>query len=277
MSSSIASLKVAVFGGSSYGKNCIKYILAENGGSGETKGGEVEFVGFYEEDEEVASSLLSLFDIKRFSDHKELLDIADAVIIALPVQERYKTAVAALREGKHILVESPVSYKPLEIKHLISIANEAQVVHAVNIGEILLRAGSEKEPLFIDSKRYINNSRNIFDVLVEDVHLFMKMTNSEVKKVRKNIIGKNIAIRFEFENEAAAHYLLVDGGVSAENSQEAVVYSSSDTLIMKEKKDMGLSVKKDIETFFLSIFDNAEYYPFFEKEFVSIDITSKII
>jgi hypothetical protein len=220
---------------------------------------------------------LSLFDIKRFSTHKELLDIADAVIIALPVQERYKAAVAALREGKHILVESPISYRQSEVKHLISVANEAQVVHTVNIGDILLHTDSGKEPLFIDSKRFVDGSRNIFDVIVGDVHLFMKIMNSGVKKVRKNIVGKNIAVRFEFENEAAAHYLLIDDGISAKNSQEAVVYNCFDTLVIKEKKDMGLSVKKDMETFFLSIFDNIEYYPFFEKEFISIDITSKII
>ncbi|MDR2556423.1 MAG: Gfo/Idh/MocA family oxidoreductase, partial [Bacteroidales bacterium] len=208
--SSIAPLKVAVFGGSSYGKNCIKYILSSSS---------AEFVGFYEEDEETVSSLLSLFDIKRFTVPEELLDIADAVIIGLPVEERYKTAAAALRKGKHILVESPVSYKPSEAEHLISLANEAQVIHTVSIGGILLRADVEKEPQFIDSKRYIDGSKNdgrsIFEILVEDIHFFIKIMNSGIKKIRKNITGKNIAVRFEFENETAAHYLLLYSNVSS--------------------------------------------------------------
>ncbi|MDR0763378.1 MAG: Gfo/Idh/MocA family oxidoreductase [Bacteroidales bacterium] len=271
----ITPLKVAVFGGSSYGKSCLKYILGNS---------DAEFVGFYEKDEETASSLLSLFDIKRFTAFEELLDIVDAVIIALPVEERYKTAAAALRKGKHILVESPVSYKPSEMEDLISVANEAQVAHTVSIGGILSRADLEKEPQFIDSKRYIDSSRsgsrNVFEILVEDIHLFIKMMNSGIKKVRKNIIGKNIAVRFEFENETVAHYLLIDTSSSSQNLpnlQEIVIYNTSEIISIKEKEDVAISVKKDIDTFFCYIYDNSEQYPFFEKELISIDAASKII
>jgi hypothetical protein len=265
----VIPLKVAVFGGGSYGKACIKYILSS---------GKAEFAGFYEEDEQTASLLLSLFDIKRCNTQKELLDIADAVIIALPAEERYKTAMAALRRGKHILIESPVSCKPSEIKHLISVANEAQVVHTVNIGGVFSCTNLEKEPQFIDSKRYIDSSRsdsgNTFEILVKDIHLFMKMMNSEIKKVRKSIIGKNIAVRFEFENETAVHYLLAESNIF---SQEITVYNVSETIRIEEKEDVALSVKKDIDIFFCYIYDNSEQYPFFEQEFVSIDVANKIM
>jgi hypothetical protein len=275
--SGIMPLKVAVFGGSSYGRNCIRYILGSN---------KAELVGFYEQDEETAESFLSLFDIKRFAVCEALLDIVDAVIIALPIAERYKVAAVALRKGKHILVESPVSYKPSEIEHLISVANEAQVVHTVSIGEILSRAKVEKEPQFIDSKMYISgggkDGSNIFEILVHDIHLFIKMMNSGIKKVRKNIIGKNIIVRFEFENETAAHYSLMHSDstftANTPDSQEIVIYNASDIISIKEKESTQYSsAKKDIEIFFSCIFDNTEYYPFFEKEFVSIDTASKII
>jgi hypothetical protein len=262
-------LKAAVFGGGFYGRTCMKYILSGN---------EAELVGFYEEDEETASLLLSLFDIKRCNTQKELLDIADVVIIALPVEERYKTAAEALRRGKHILIESPISYKLSEIKHLISVANEAQVIHIVSIGGVLLCTDSVKEPQFVDSKRCIDSSRsdskNIFEILVKDIHLFIKMMNSEIKKVRKNIIGKNIAVRFEFENETAVHYLLMESNVS---SQETIIYNASETVLIEEKENVALSAKKDIDTFFSYIYDNSEQYPFFEEEFASIEAASKIM
>ncbi|MDR1974949.1 MAG: Gfo/Idh/MocA family oxidoreductase [Bacteroidales bacterium] len=272
----IVSIKVAVLGGGYYGKNCIRHILSCNS---------AELVGFYEEDEDVASSVQSLFNVERFTELNVLIEIVDAVIIALPLEKRYKIAALSLKKGKHVLVESPVSFKSSEVEHLVSLANEAQVVHCVSICGIIAMAEEylkenpqlrDEKNIFIECKRYIDEGENIFEVLVADIHILMMVINSGIKKIRKSIVGKNIVVRFEFENEMSAHYLVVERSASP-NCADIIVYTSSCIIDLTKKRCVTVMAKKDIETFFSSISENVYYYPFFEKELASVNIASKIL
>ncbi|MDR1739338.1 MAG: Gfo/Idh/MocA family oxidoreductase [Bacteroidales bacterium] len=271
----INHIKIAVFGVNTYGKNCIKHILGKANS---------ELVGFYEPDEELAYSIMQLFDLKRYTDADELLEAADAVIISLPVEKRYETAALSLKKGKHILVESPVSFKISEIEHLISLANEAQVVHVTSIGGVLSLTESlakgeneleNEKNIFIECKRYIDDSKeNIFEVLVEDLHLLLQITNSGIRKIFRNSVGHSISVYLEFENEMSAHYL-ISGNIDR-NIEKIFLYTSSDKVITIKKDSKTIMVEKDIETLLSSISENQEHYPFFEKDFVSIFAANKI-
>ena len=69
------------------------------------------------------------FGLKSYhTDYQEFLDKIDAVYIAYPHTYHYEYAKKALLDGKHVLCEKPISLNSKEVKELIQIANDRNLV-----------------------------------------------------------------------------------------------------------------------------------------------------
>jgi predicted dehydrogenase len=93
-------LKVAVFGTGHLGKfhlNNWKLIP------------EIEVVGFYDPNDEIAAVVSEKYQIKRFTDPAALMDICDVVDIIAPTPAHFSLCEQAIRKGKHVFVEKPLA------------------------------------------------------------------------------------------------------------------------------------------------------------------------
>jgi predicted dehydrogenase/nucleoside-diphosphate-sugar epimerase len=67
-----------------------------------------------------------------FADHREVLDFADGVIIAVPHFLHYRMAMDALNAGVHVLCEKPLAETLAEVENLNAAARSAGAVLCVN-------------------------------------------------------------------------------------------------------------------------------------------------
>ena len=68
-----------------------------------------ELVGFYDPFKENAEKVAAEFGYKPFDSISELIQAVDVVDIVTPTLSHYECAVEAIKAGKHIFLEKPIS------------------------------------------------------------------------------------------------------------------------------------------------------------------------
>lgn len=152
----------------------------------------------------------------------------DAVVIATPISTHYSLARAALRAGKHVLVEKPLTATAREGAALVKLARRVNKILMVGhtfeynpavlkIGE-LLKSGDMGKLFYIDSVRvnlglYQSDGLNvIWDLAPHDISIILRWVGKTPRYVsawgqcyiRKNV--EDVAfIRLEFEGGVMAH------------------------------------------------------------------------
>lgn len=79
-------------------------------------------VGVYDPDKTAVKAAAAKFQTKGFTDYSKMLAAIDAVIIACPASHHAEMALAALREGKHVLVEKPIAADLSSAQDMVDIA-----------------------------------------------------------------------------------------------------------------------------------------------------------
>jgi predicted dehydrogenase len=142
---------------------------------------------------ETRAPALGLFD---------LLAASDAVVVAVPAGAHAEIAGAALRAGKHVLVEKPIAATLADADRLAALAAETglvlQVGHVERFsaahGAILARAGA---PLYVEASRVGTfkvrgtDVSVVLDLMIHDIDLVLALTGSEPETVEA--IGAPIA------------------------------------------------------------------------------------
>src|SRR5579862_6236396 len=70
----------------------------------------IEIVGFYDPNDEAAKEVIAKYGLKRFAKAAELLDKIDAADIAAPTDFHFELCEAAIKKGKHVFVEKPLTH-----------------------------------------------------------------------------------------------------------------------------------------------------------------------
>ncbi len=152
---------------------------------------------------------------------EEILSAAQAVIIAAPAEFHYDLAARALKAGKHVLVEKPISATLEQATELAALAQAAglvlQVGHLERFsaahGAVAKRMGT---PLYIEAVRIApfkprgTDVSVILDLMIHDLDLILALTDSEVVSV--DAVGAPVAsahddianARIRFANGAVA-------------------------------------------------------------------------
>jgi predicted dehydrogenase len=92
--------------------------------------GNVELVGIYDPDGDLAKRRSAEWSCRRFGSFDELVSSSsiDAVFVLSPPRFHVDQSIRALRLGKHVLVEKPVGTSTAEVKRLEKAALESRLV-----------------------------------------------------------------------------------------------------------------------------------------------------
>jgi len=154
----------------------------------------VAFHGIYEANPERAGEVSRELEIQAHPTLDALLAEVDAVSIVVPTPLHHRVAMVALAQGKHILIEKPITVTLAEADELLELADRQGVL--VQIGHIerfnrAVRAALPyvDHPLFIDSDRLAPfNPRGsdvavVLDLMIHDIDLVLTLTGSPVTEV----------------------------------------------------------------------------------------------
>src|SRR6202166_1802545 len=206
-------LKVGVFGTGHLGKfhlNNWKLIA------------DAEIVGFYDPNDDTATEVANKYQIKRFSDPGELLDLCDAADIIAPTPEHFRLCEMAIRKGKHVFVEKPLANDMEEARTLLKLVKESnvklQVGHVERFNPAFLALEDiPLQPMFIEVHRLAEfNPRGtevsvILDLMIHDIDIILHIVKSEVKNIYSSGVAvmtdtPDIAnVRMEFNNGCVAN------------------------------------------------------------------------
>ncbi len=179
------SKKIGVLGAGHLGKIHIKCISASD---------RFELAGFYDPDEETAKSVSSSFNIRRFESEDDLIAEVDIVDIVTPTVSHFGCASKALKHGKHVFIEKPLTTTLKEASDLIELAGEAnvkvQVGHVERFNPAYIAARPYlRNPMFIEAHRLGQfNPRGtdvpvILDLMIHDIDIVLNVVDAGVKKV----------------------------------------------------------------------------------------------
>jgi predicted dehydrogenase len=183
---------------------------------------DVEIVGFCDTDDLNAKNVSEKYKLTRFASPEELIDHCDAVDIVAPTTYHFELCALALRKGKHVFVEKPLTNTMDEAKALLKLAKESnlkfQVGHVERFNPAFVALKDHKlEPMFIEVHRLSQfNPRGtdvsvILDLMIHDIDIILHLVKSNVSYISANGVvvlseTPDIAnVRIEFDNGCVAN------------------------------------------------------------------------
>lgn len=181
-----------------------------------------EVVGFFDPDDRHAEEAVAAYGVRRFSGLDELLEAVDVVDIVTPTVMHFELAEKAMRKGRHVFIEKPVTQTVAQAEELIRLQKElglvVQVGHVERFNPALLSLGSlTVHPMFIEAHRLSTfNPRGtdvsvVLDLMIHDLDIIMSMMNSEVTSISASgvaVVSETPDIcnaRLEFANGCVAN------------------------------------------------------------------------
>lgn len=206
-------LKVGVFGAGHLGKfhlNNWKEIP------------DVELVGFYDPDDDIAREVSDKYQLARFLDATTLIDACDAIDIVAPTNHHFHLCEQAIKRGKHVFVEKPLANTMEEARQIVKLVKESgvklQVGHVERFNPAFLAIKNVSlNPMFIEVHRLAQfNPRGtevsvILDLMIHDIDIILSVVKSDVKVISASGVGvmtetPDIAnVRIEFNNGCVAN------------------------------------------------------------------------
>ncbi len=155
---------------------------------------EFTITGFFDTNSETARKISSETGLQAFSSPEELIAANDVVDIVTPTSSHYIYARQAIKAGKHVFIEKPVTETDEQARELVSLAEEAgvkvQVGHVERFNPVFLKACAfSLQPRFIEAHRLSEfNPRGtdvsvVMDLMIHDIDLALHMVNAPVSRV----------------------------------------------------------------------------------------------
>lgn len=206
-------LKIGVLGAGHLGKIHLRLLQQSK---------KYELIGFYDENHDNAEKIAKEFGYKRFSTIARLISAVDVIDIVTPTLSHFKCAKVAIKSGKHVFIEKPISNTVEEAEEIIAlaIANKVkgQVGHVERFNPAFIAVKDNiKNPMFIEAHRLAEfNPRGtdvpvVLDLMIHDIDAILSVVKSEVKDVHASGVSvisdtPDIAnARIEFENGCVAN------------------------------------------------------------------------
>ncbi len=220
-------LKIGVLGAGHLGKIHLRLLQESE---------KFELVGFYDENQENGARVAKEFGYKQFTTIATLLTAVDVIDIVTPTLSHYKCAKVAIKSGKHIFIEKPISNTVAEAEEIIALAKEynvkGQVGHVERFNPAFIAIKSMIEnPMFIESHRLAEfNPRGtdvpvVLDLMIHDIDAILSVVHSKVKEIHASgiaVISETPDIanaRIEFENGCVAN--LTASRISLKNMRKS--------------------------------------------------------
>jgi predicted dehydrogenase len=229
-----SKVKVAVLGTGSLGQNHVR-IYAELAAAGL-----VEFTGIFDANADAARKIAARHNTRVFNSIAEAAAASDALNIVTPTTTHFEIAKQLLLQGKHVLVEKPMTDNSEQAAELIQIAQQKncvlQVGHVERFNPVFkYLETAAPEPRFIETHRlspYPARSTDIgvvLDLMIHDLDVvlaFVKSPVTSVDAVGIPVLSKSEDIanaRLRFANGCVAN--LTASRVSPERMRKIRVFS----------------------------------------------------
>ena len=184
----MAKVKVAVLGTGSLGQHHAR-IYSELHAAGQ-----VELTGIYDAHAETARQIAGKHKLKVFSSIAEAAAASDALNIVTPTTTHFEIAKILLSQGKHVLVEKPMTDDSAQAAELCELAQKnncvLQVGHVERFNPVFkVLEGIATDPKFIECDRlspFPARSTDIgvvLDLMIHDLDIVLAFVKSPVVSV----------------------------------------------------------------------------------------------
>ena len=232
-----SKLKVAVLGTGSLGKEHAR-LYAELAALGQ-----VDFAGVFDVSPEAARKVAEKCRVKSFATVAEAAAASDALSIVTPTTTHFELAKSLLQQGKHLLVEKPMTDNAAQAAELVQLAQQhhcvLQVGHVERFNPVFAYLQKvATEPRFIEVHRlspYPARSTDVgvvLDLMIHDLDVvlaFVKSPVTSVDAVGIPVLSKSEDIanaRLRFANGCVAN--LTASRVSPERMRKIRVFSGGE-------------------------------------------------
>ena len=254
-------VRVSVVGTGSLGKEharIYKQLHAE---------GLVHFVGVFDSDNELARKHAGLHGVTAFASLAEACNASDAFSIVTPTTTHFEIASALLQQGKHVMIEKPMSETAVQAAELVQLGKKhsciIQVGHIERFNPVFSKLEQvAKAPRFIEAHRlspYPGRSTDIgvvLDLMIHDLDVVLAFVRSKIVSV--DAVGISVLsttedianARLKFENGCVAN--LTASRISPERMRKIRVFSGGDnpnylSLDYREQKGFLYRIARDGE------------------------------
>ena len=181
----------------------------------------VELIGVVDANYDRAMEIGQRYDVRAYKDYAKLLATADAVSLAVPTESHFEVAKDILLEGKHLLIEKPITYQLGPADTLIKMAEDKGLILQVGLVERFNPAVVKMEsllnrPLFIESHRMNNFTIRgtdvdvVLDLMIHDLDIILHIARSEVKNI--HAVGMSVVTG---KTDVANARLVFENGITA--------------------------------------------------------------
>jgi predicted dehydrogenase len=227
-------LRVAVLGVGSLGKEHAR-LYADLAATGQ-----IEFVGIHDSNTDTARKIAAKHNLRVFSSVAEAAANADAFNIVTPTTTHFELAKQLLAQGKHVLVEKPMTETSAQAAEIVQLAQQnncvLQVGHVERFNPVFkYLETAAPEPRFIECLRlspFPARSTDIgvvLDLMIHDLDVvlaFVKSPVTSVDAVGIPVLSKSedmANVRLRFANGCVAN--LAASRVSPERMRKIRVFS----------------------------------------------------
>ncbi len=220
-------LKVGVLGAGHLGKIHLRLLNESE---------KYELVGFYDPDVINAKRVAEELGYSYFENINALIDAVDVVDIVTPTLSHFECAKKAIKKGKHIFIEKPITNTLEEAQALLSLEAaynvKGQVGHVERFNPAFTAVKDQiQNPMFIETHRLAEfNPRGtdvpvVLDLMIHDIDAILSVVDSEVTSVNASgvaVISNSPDIanaRIEFESGCVAN--LTASRISLKNMRKS--------------------------------------------------------
>ena len=231
-------IKVAVLGTGSLGKEHAR-IYAELAAAGK-----ITFAGVYDVSAETAKKIAEKYGVRAFASVQEAIQACEAASVVTPTVTHFELSKALLEQGRHVLVEKPMTDQAETASALVELAKThnriLQVGHIERFNPVFNYLETvATDPQFIEVHRlspFPARSTDIgvvLDLMIHDLDVVLAFVKSPVKSVDAvgiPVLSKSEDIanaRLRFANGCVAN--LTASRVSPERMRKIRVFSGGPT------------------------------------------------
>ena len=206
-------LKIGVIGVGSLGQHHARVL---------TELPQAELAGVADVNQERGGEIAGRHGVPFYADYRGLLERVDAVSIVVPTTLHFQVAKDALEQGRHVLVEKPITATVAQAQELTALAEQKklkfQVGHIERFNPAFrAAAGYIQDPKFIECTRlapYTGRNTDVPVVLsqmIHDIDIILSFFHSELERVSaigSSLVSGNEDIangRLEFKNGCVAN------------------------------------------------------------------------
>ncbi|WP_139958064.1 Gfo/Idh/MocA family protein [Flavicella sediminum] len=195
-----------------------------------------DLVGFYDPIKENAEKVAKEFGYTAFDSISDLIAAVDVIDIVTPTLSHFDCAQQAVKAGKHVFIEKPITKTYEEAAALRDLVQangvRGQVGHVERFNPAFTAVKeSIHNPMFIETHRLAEfNPRGtdvpvVLDLMIHDIDIILSVVHSKVKTVQASgisVISETPDIanaRLEFENGCVAN--LTASRISMKNMRKS--------------------------------------------------------